>query len=423
MQHRLVRWTPQRIVSVAPAVIFALVACGERSGDPASRTGSWQARVDTLGDTVVVHTRAGSAWSALSLVEELRIGRLDGAEHEMFGTVGALGVTANGDVLIYDGQATALRRFGADGTYRGTIGREGAGPGEYRNVAGLVALDDGRLVLSDFGNRRFNVYGAGGELLDTWGLQPTIAEQRPLYVHADGGVFLHTALIARTPPVIRPVLIRLDASGTPMDTTPVPYTDYERPSLNAETERGTIGTYVPFTAAPAWSVTAAGDLVSMLGDRYALHVRRKDGSVLRIMRDAAPVPVSADERAAEEARVTEIFRPRVNDWRWDGPRIPDTKPPIGWVHTGRDGTLWVRTAQPGTVIPPEERLPRARTFVREPVVFDVFAADGRYLGALPAPEGMLLQPYPVIGRDHVWAVVRDADGVDVVARFRIERKE
>lgn len=393
-------------------------ACGFTTDDRATERGSWRAEVDTLGDTIVVRTVAGSEWQRVELVEELRIGRVEGDRHEMFGRVSALAVTPAGDILVYDAQFEELRRYGADGAYLGTIGAAGSGPGEYRNVAGIAVMSDGRIVVSDFGNRRFNVYSAAGEPVDTWLVRASIAEARPLHAHPDGGVFLHD-LQRGSRDAAAEVLIHLDADGNAQDTLLIPHADHQRPGLELSNERVSVGTYVPFTASSAWSVTSRGELASTTGSRYAVGLQRANGTVLRIERDAAAVPVSAEERAAEEARVIEFFRRLEPGWRWDGPQIPDSRPPIGGLHTGIDGTIWVRVAQPGTVIAEAERAPRARTFVHEPIVFDVFESDGRYLGDVSAPDRFLLMPHPVLSRERVWGVIHDDNDVSFIVRYRV----
>jgi hypothetical protein len=55
----------------------------------------------------------------------------------------------------------------------------------------------------------------------------------------------------------------------------------------------------------------------------------------------------------------------------------------------------------------------------EPVAFDVFESDGRYLGQVHAPDGLLPYPYPVLDTDRVWAIVRDDMGVQTIVRFAI----
>lgn len=410
-----------RLRALTPILIGGLLAASCGADEPGSIDGPWRAETDTQGDTAVVRTVSGSEWGRARLVEELRIGQVDGDEHEVFGRPGALAVGPAGDILVYDVQATALRRFDADGAYVGTIGGAGSGPGEYRNVAGMAVLEDGRIVVNDFGNGRFNVYAPDGSPQGMWPVRPSTAAMRPLHPTPDGGVFLHDVRRPRAGAPSDEVLVRLDRDGEPRDTLLIPDADYRPPGLEVRTEHGAMGTNLPFAPTRHWSVSAGGELVTMIGDRYAVHVHRADGFVLRIARVVDPVPVSPDERIAEEDRVTRWFRRSVEGWRWDGPSIPATKPPIQWLHTGRDGSIWVRIARPGSPIPEPARTAGAHTFVREPVVFDVFEPDGVFLGQVDAPAGLQLRPYPVLDRDHVWAVMHDDDGVSFVARLRIVR--
>ena len=67
----------------------------------------------------------------------------------------------------------------------------------------------------------------------------------------------------------------------------------------------------------------------------------------------------------------------------------------------------------------EDRLPTIRDW-REPIVFDVFEPDGRYLGQVSAPPGFRTQPLPSIRGNTVWAAVSDRGGVPDVVRFEIE---
>jgi hypothetical protein len=55
------------------------------------------------------------------------------------------------------------------------------------------------------------------------------------------------------------------------------------------------------------------------------------------------------------------------------------------------------------------------------VVFDVYEADGTYLGPVSAPEGFWVYPTPVFDGDRVWAVMRDELDVQRVVRFRVQR--
>src|SRR5690606_23363068 len=110
--------------------------------------------------TVIVTTHGGSVWPApATLIEELRIGVLDGADEYMFGQVQEIAPDAKGGVYVFDGQVPALRYYDASGAYVRTLGGEGSGPGEYRDVAlGLAVRSDRRIVMRDPRNNRLNVY-------------------------------------------------------------------------------------------------------------------------------------------------------------------------------------------------------------------------------------------------------------------------
>jgi hypothetical protein len=402
----------------ASAVLACAVDAPDRDDAPAER----HARVDTIGDTIHVHSPAGSGWRAARLEQELRIGAVDGEDHEIFGRVGALAVAADGTMLIYDTQAVALRRYAADGSYLGTIGRSGSGPGEYRGISGVAVLADGRIAALDAGNGRYNIYAADGTPLDTWtAIRPAVFLDRPLYPAPGGGVYHFEAdrAMPASPGAEDRRLIVLDADGRPGDTLRIPPPSAERPAVEVRAAEVSAGSYLPFAPRHDWSVTSAGELVGGFADRYSIDVHRRDGSVLRLSRAHERVAVTAGESAAEEERITTLLRRVEPGWRWSGPAIPSEKPAFTALHTAADGRIWVELPGPGKALAAEERRPAARSWVREDVAFDVFESDGRYVGRVETPAGFLASPRPVFRGDHVWAVVRDADGVNFVARYRV----
>ena len=107
---------------------LALVACGGESGTP---SGEWRATVDTVGDTITVRTLSGSVWGdTATLVAEVTIGTLDGADEYLIGDPAAIAVGADGVIYMLDRQVPVVRAYAPDGTWLRDIGREGGGPGE-----------------------------------------------------------------------------------------------------------------------------------------------------------------------------------------------------------------------------------------------------------------------------------------------------
>ncbi len=411
------------------AVVLFLAACG---GDAEPRL---QVERDTLGDTIVVRTLAGSEWGTTgTLVPEVQIGVFEGQDEYMFGSVRSLAVGPDGSIYVMDTQVPALRKYAPDGTYLTTFGREGGGPGEYRGPdGGLAVLDDGRVVLRDPSNARLQVYSSTGEPLDTWPLRGNFNTSRQLVVDTAGRIY---TLILLDPEADvmdwRMGLVAYDSdTGEAVDTVAAPVWDFEEQRLVAQnvSEDGTSTSVntVPFTPAEQWDFSPLGYMVGGISDRYAIDEYRPDGSVLRIERVTEPVPVASGERSNQEEIARWNMRQTQPDWTWNGPAIPDEKPAFRSFNVGKDGRIWVLLHTPGERIPADEvdeegdgPNPRPPTRWREHPAFDVFEPDGTYLGRVTAPMELALYPEPVFDGNQVWAVVRDALDVQYVTRFRVQ---
>lgn len=412
------------------SVAVLVAACG---GD---RTPRVQVERDTIGDTIIVRTVAGSEWGAAATLEpDVRIGVFEGEDHYMFGQVRSLAVGPDGSIYAMDTQVPALRKYALDGTYIATFGREGEGPGEYSGPdGGLAVLPDGRVVLRDPRNARLQVYSSTGEPLDTWPIRGNFNTSNPLVVDTASRVY---TLILLDPEAAivdwERGLLALDSeTGEPVDTVAAPTWDYEEPQIMAQlrSEDGTSTSVstVPFSPSAQWAFSPLGYMVGGVSDRYAIDLYRRDAPVLRIERSHDPVPVSTGEKDNREAIARWNMRQTQPDWTWNGPAIPDQKPAFRQIYVGRHGRIWVLVHQPGERIPEDQIMedgdgpnPRPPDRWRERPAFDVFEPDGTYLGQVIGPFELALFPSPVFDGDNVWAVVRDELDVQYIVRFRVQR--
>ena len=135
------------------------------------------------------------------------------------------------------------------------------------------------------------------------------------------------------------------------------------------------------------------------------------------------MPVSDGERGFFREMITQQMRNTKPDWSWDGPPIPDYKPPFLQLHAGRDGRIWVLPWPTWNFPESDEQDPSGPP--AGPMMhlvwtsYDVFEEDGAFLGTVQAPEGFSALPVPVFDGDHVWAVSRDDLGVERVVRYRV----
>jgi hypothetical protein len=341
----------------------------------------------------------------------------------MFGQVMALGQGPAGDVYVVDMQVPALRVYNRDGVYQATIGRRGEGPGEYTQPDGLAVLSDGRLVLRDPRLGRLTVYAADGTLVDTWSVPAGFFAGIPVYRDTADVVW---SFVLLEPDLMDMVigLARLESDGTVRDTVVAPTFRYEPPTLVARAENAVVINQVPFFPRELWTVSHMGYFVAGVSTSYAFTLDRP-GSPLRVERVVEPVPVAPAEGRQARARVTASLRRTAPGWTWDGPDVPTQKPAYQALHVGTDGRVWVQTTEAAVERPNEDHDPNDPgsfpTRWEEPIAFDVFEPDGRYLGRVEIPDGFAAFPEPVFGTDHVLAVMRDELDVERVVRFRIER--
>lgn len=414
------------------ALSLSLVACGaERSGGQ-----EWQAVQDTTGDTIVIRTVAGSVWSdTAQLVADVTIGQFEGPDEYMFGSIRSLAVAPDGSIYLFDSHVPALRKYAPDGTYLRTFGREGGGPGEYKQPdGGLAVLPDGRVVLRDPGNARLSVYSPDGDYLDGWRTRGNFNTSRRLYSDSAGNTYTLILLDPGADVTEWSLgLVQYGPDGVPGDTIAAPTFDYDRSVLVARSEegedRGTSVNGVPFTPSVDWLYSPLGYMVGGLSARYAVNLYVGPDRVLRIERaDWKPVAVLAEEKAEREAITTANLRRTQANWRWNGDPIPESKPPFRGLYVGERGRIWVLLHQQAEKIadveqagekPAPGEIPE-RTWI-EPIAFDVFEPDGRYLGMVRAPDGFATYPQPIMRGDTVWAVVRGELEVPYVVRFHIQR--
>ena len=401
-----------RMVTNVATILAFVVACDPEDGPG----GGPQVVTDTLGDTVVVRTLSGSVWGDdAGLVPELSIGEaLDGPEEHLFGSIASLAVDDDGNIYVLDRQAQELRVFDAKGEYLETLARRGRGPGELEGAGKIALLPDGRVVVRDPRNKRVQVVRPGTGEREEWPYEAAAhLTLSPLWTDAFGRTYLVAPDLA-TERWGDEVVIVLGPDGTGLDTVPTPDAEFAQPLLEASRVEGRIRSWttrpVPFSPSMSWAVHRSGGFLSGVSTDYRIELRLGK-RVLRIERVYDPLPVSPAERDYEREFIEVNLRDFQPDWEWDGPPIPETKPPFKGIHSGRDGRIWVElSAEPHSA---------SEVWRGERIRYDVFESDGTYLGAVNAPEDFSTHPAPVFGTDHVWAVTRDDLRVERVVRYRI----
>jgi len=396
------------------AVMFAaftasLSGCGTSS---TSATGDWAGTIDTLtsGQVVVTNTAdplwpAGSGWQ---VIEEVRIGTMDGTGPDIFGRITSIEVDAAGRVYVLEAQSQELRVFDRDGTHVRTIGRKGGGPGEFTRAVMVKTGPDGNIWVPDPENNRVSAFDTagtvafsrpapGGFIIFPWpgGFDDQGFYYGPVFVPApdDSDQGFHIGLA------------QYDSELQPVDTLFPPDEPYDLDSRRFAHQSADGSSYmavrIPFSPIFRWRYEPDGTFWSLISGEYKIFQLTPAGDTLRtITREFEPYPVTDEEVDAALERLEWFTRQGGKVVR---SRIPSKKPPTEAFFFDDEGNLWVV---------------RVTTAEDEWKVMDVFDPVGRYLGEVRLPF-RLSNERPVVRGADFWAVTTDEFDVPYVVRARI----
>jgi hypothetical protein len=359
---------------------------------------------------------------SIPIVEELRIGGLDGPMESTFGYVGPIAPTESGGMYVVDTRIPVIRTYDADGGYLGDVGRGGQGPGEYRSVSSMRVLDDGRIMIWDQGNARVSWFDPDGEFLDSRPLTGAIGAQDTFVFGSDGTIY--TRLAGDGPLVEGPGGImgdwgRIQPDGTIDRLYPIVQEERDGPSYVLS---GRGGYYRPFTVMTLATMGPDGSYYEVRNDTYRIRHVHPDGTESFITRDEPRVQVSSEEMAEWEAR-SESMAGRSPTPRSEFFPIPDVKPYIRYIMTDLDGRLWVSRYTEKAYMPytDDEVADRAEQGLpsynwRDRLKWDVYAPDDTWLGFVTFPFRTTL----VTARgDEIWTVEAGPYREDYVVRYRM----
>ena len=365
----------------------------------------WDGTVDTLPNGAIeVNNPSHGIWdstTAWQVVEEVRIGTLEGTGPDLFGRISALEVDESGNIYVFESQAQELRVFDSAGRHIRTIGREGGGPGEFKQGIGMAWAPDGKLWVVDPGNVRISVF-------DTAGAYVTMKRILGGYVMTpwpgrfdQSGNFYHYGLDVAAEPGGRFVMVRFDTLMKPLDTIRVPRPPDDR-YVEIQPEDGFTRAGIPYTASIISRIGPNGFLWFANTGDYHVYKRAVEGdTVLIVSRDFKPLPVTGAEIDSAIVALEWFTR---QGGRIDRSRFPSVKPALRSLYIDDEHRLWVVPVLAGEETGSE---------------LDVFDASGRYLGRLPMPFRLLDNPIPLFRGGNIYGVTVGEFDVPYVVKARI----
>lgn len=287
-------------------------------------------------------TPAGDRVEA-DLEELFDLGGYSDAPEEFFGVVANAILDDRGNSYFLDEQLCEVRVFDPEGNYLRSFGREGEGPGEFRQARDLLHLPDGRVGVVYGQQTRMATYGLDGSIGEDRGLVPEGVRFAFLMdAQSRGGRIViqqHASTIQDNEMTSTMSMVAIDSEGqvthTYSEKSNTQKLTSDRISISIRSE--------DFTN--AWVLLEDGSLaLNESPDEYRIDILGPDGELVRtITRDYEPLRRSDEEIE----RLRRERRERREEGRGDDD--PDGIEPfhsvIQSLHVGPDGNLWVMTGR------------------------------------------------------------------------------
>ncbi|HXG44415.1 MAG TPA: 6-bladed beta-propeller [Gemmatimonadales bacterium] len=394
---------------LGPLGFAALAGC--RPGAEAIAT----ARVDTLpsGTLVVTSDRPvgwGDSSRAWRVVETLRIQPPEGSPGEL---VEPLHVAADaaGRIYVADQKPAVVKQFDANGGFIRTIGREGAGPGEFR--VPFIALHGAALVVHDPQQGRTAVFDTAGKFLRSW--VSSCCVWSDIAVDTAGLAYIPTMPGSDSARQRGLAYTRYRLDGTAVDTLYVPDRGDDggvwRFTSGSGRNRVRMTMQIPFAPEMLFALHPAGGFVRGWSAEYRI-VRspRGEDSTLVLTRPWTPEPISDALRQEGIERVVAHAKAVVGEAAARQAArladVPGQAPAFQMLRVDLDGYVWVRRFAPAD-----------SAWTR----YDVFAPGGAWLGAVTVPVAMPGWGHQFFGRGAIYAAIEGEDGRPAVVRLEVRR--
>ena len=328
----------------------------------------------------------------LELIREVRGAAVVGTEaadstRPVFAAIRDVSADADGRILVLDGDEARVTVLDRRGRVRSRLGRRGPGPGELRTPDRVEPSSSGGVLVFERRPAAVHRWDSTGHHRGTTGLATSDSGSAAITGLADWGGAVAGARAVR--------LIGLRASDPSASTSAVHVADASGRIGDPVVSWSTPGTRsrLPevFGARRSWAAgdgpDGSGRIFVARGDRYEIRSYDTAGALRTVLRrDVEPVPVSDElreralDRFVEEAGRAGAPPAMTRELR-DRLPVAESLPPIaGLWHSAPDGRLWVGIPGPGAG---GERPMVVRAW-------DVYEADGRFVGRVDAPRGFQL---------------------------------
>jgi hypothetical protein len=347
-----------------------------------AQTPVWKGKIFKDGEVTVVQNPREPIYKGeiLTLKEDLRLGGPEAKGDYAFNGIITLTVDGQDNIFVLDYKDSHIKVFDKTGKYLRTIGRKGQGPGELNGVRSVaIERSSGMLFVLEMGSRRVSCFDVQGKFLKSLPFKGDIPATMAL--DSKGRIYIVEAVLSdkESSYVFKKFTSDLNSASTlvkgPTGVSPTGAADAFRPI-------------------PTFTIDAKDQFIYGFPKTYELQYFGVDGKpVRRILKDHTPVEVTPAE---------------IEEVKKDTP--PGIKVDFGKNHAAfrkifsdGEGRLFVQTFE--------------KTKAGKGRVFDIFDAEGRFVGTVP------LADVPVLFRKgSLYSLEEDEDGYQIIKRYALTWK-
>lgn len=393
---------------IVALAIPIMMAC---RGAPADKQGRFS--VDTAASGAVDVRNSGvPSWaderSSWTLKEDLRLGTASQEGPELFGRIGAITSDSKGRIYVLDITSQDIRVFNPNGSWSHTIGRKGAGPGEFESATGLAIGRGDTVWVVDPATDRYSGFTPEGKFvrshkrglsgfLDSWngaflgdGRYVDIGLAFPMEFGGIAGSQIVLQPVVRSPAFdgadsLAPLSFELEMAEVEGKPRPMPF----------------------FNGGIVFDVDATGNVWFALTREYRVYRRSVAGDTgLSFSLSARAKRLTERDRDYVRGRMS--ARPAaLRDYL---KALPEHKPILQHILTNGDGLIFVfadvDTVEEGTTV-------------------DLFKDNGEFVGRIPLPRPVAFLPSGAVvahaTKDQLLLLVTDSTNVPYVTRLRLTR--
>jgi len=317
------------LVSLISIILFPILGV---------RAQEWRGTVSEADGVERVHNPSQPVRPAVTLSSrELWRAGGDAEDADLIGVVGEIVVDEEGNSYLLDQQLSQVLVYGPDGGLVRTIGREGAGPGEFRMASGMCMLPGGYIGVFQMMPGRIVVFDREGRSLPdlaTPGEGAMIIITGAKVAGQGLVIVLQESSINGTKVTARQSIRRMGTDGSVAPALWETSRDIDPAHLELGSEANTV---------PVWEVAPDGGVfLSTQYGRYSIDVYDASNELVRVVEREYESRKRTDE---EIAKVKERFKDLPGPMASADVKIAEADRDILMMLSRGDGELWVLSSR------------------------------------------------------------------------------